>query len=533
MICTVADLVAGRSSAVRARTAAVDGAASISYQDLAGLAGGYAALLADKNVAPGDRVALLVPRSVNALAAFFGIQFLGAVAVFLSDRLSSSQVAHILADSGATAVFATDRGRPLLREARLAPERILDVDAKVIPCRPSSPIRVIGKDLAMLTYTSGSTGRPKGVMLTHEALIAGAAIVSDYLALTADDRVLAVLPWSFDYGLSQVLSTMYAGGAIVIQRSAYPPDICRTLGGAGVTGLAGVPSLWALMGQRQSPFLRTELPSLRYLTNSGGTLAPGFIKAVRAHFPAVAIYAMYGLTEAFRSTYLPPKLIDKLPTSIGIPIPNTQILVLADDGHLCAPGEVGELVHRGPTVALGYWRNPEATAEVFRPCPARTGEGAGYDTVVYSGDYVYRDAEGFLYYVGRRDEMFKTSAGIRVNPEEIERELMRSGVLADAVVLSVRYRGADQTIVAAVVFADDGPPDAEGLAAYCRRELPQHLRPVRIIPVQDLPRTANGKTDRFALRARLNQDESLDDNAPPRLAMAPGPGDLNAPAADG
>jgi acyl-CoA synthetase (AMP-forming)/AMP-acid ligase II len=503
MFYIVSDLLATRTRQIQAMIAIIDGDRCISYGELSELAARYATLLRSLDTEPGDRIALLAPRSIETVAAFFGAQLAGAVTVFISDRLRAHQIAHIVADADVAAVLTTARLRPLLRVSSIAPHRVLDVGSPA--SGPSvSGARPIGKDLALLAYTSGSTGPPKGVMLTHDALMAGAAIVADYLGLTSADRTMALLPWSFDYGLNQVLSTFYVGGTIVIQRSAFPADLCRTLIDAQVTGLAGVPSLWTILRERRSPFLKVPLPKLRYITNSGGSLAVDLIHEIPRSHHRTDLYLMYGLTEAFRSTYLPPTLVDTRPTSIGKAIPNTEILVVGDDGKPCQAGKTGELVHRGPTAARGYWRDQEATARVFRPHPFVLT--ANPEIVVYSGDYVRADDDGFLYYVGRRDEMFK-SRSVRVNPSEIESELIRSGLISEAVVLGVRHVGADPSVIATVVPKDRLNFQLRDLIDYCRSELPQHMMPAEIIPVSSLPRTPTGKADRAQLRTRLGSRE--------------------------
>jgi len=299
-----------------------------------------------------------------------------------------------------------------------------------------------------------------------------------------------------------VLATFAAGGAVVIQRSTYPPDICRTLSAAAVTGMAGVPSLWATLTRAGSPFPRDRFPSLRYVTNSGGPLAAATIERIRHAQTHVDIYLMYGLTEAFRSTYLDPAQVDVRPGSIGKAVPNTEILVIGEDGRPCPPGVIGELVHRGPTVAVGYWQDPAATAAVFRPLPMASRPGPP-ETVVFSGDYVKTDAEGYLYFVGRRDEMFK-SRGVRVTPTEIEAQLLASSLLSEAVVVAVDRDGPDPELLAAVVPQSPGFR-MNDLRAYCETELPGYMRPHRIVPMPDLPRTPNGKADFASVRAELTR----------------------------
>lgn len=493
MLCTVPDLLIHQAASAPDRPAVVDSATVATYADLADLARRAATLVSRHTTSPGERVAILLARSPEAIAAFFGAQLAGAVPVFVNEQLRPRQVASIISHASARLVLTRARHRDLLRDT--TDIQIVDVDS-IREAPTSAAVPLIGRDLATLLYTSGSTGTPKGVIVTHDNLLAGALIVADYLHLTPRDRTIAVLPWSFDYGLNQVLATIAAGGTVVIQRSTFPPDICRTLATAQVTGMAAVPPLWASMTSYGSPFLQLPLPTLRYITNSGGPLPPTTIGKLRHAHPHLQVYLMYGLTEAFRSTYLDPGQIEVRPRSIGRAIPNTQILVLDEDMRPCAPDQVGQLVHRGPTVAAGYWNEPAATATVFRPHPLTPPSGTT-ETVVFSGDYVTSDADGYLYYVGRRDEMFK-SRGIRTSPTEIETELCASGLLSEAAVVALGTDTAEPELVAFVVPAR--PNMDLDLSAYCRAELPSHMQPHRIVPVAALPRTQHGKIDRAAIR---------------------------------
>lgn len=487
-----------------------DGHSTLTYAGLRERAAAEAAALAAAGVTRGDRVAVLLPRSADGLAVFFGAQLLGAVVIFVSDVLKPIQVSYILAHSGACVAVTDDRLHAQLANGPLGADQILHPGAPADKPTEQSE-RPIGADLAMLMYTSGSTGMPKGVMFTHENLLKGAEIVAGYLELTTADRILSVLPWSFDYGFSQVLSAMWAGGTVVVARSAHAPDVCRLLAERRVTGLAGVPPLWEILAGRLSPFLRSQLPYLRYVTNTGGALRPATLAALRRAHPHTAVYLMYGLTEAFRSTYLPPGLVDEHPDSMGRAIPGTQVLVVDEEGRECPPGAVGELVHRGPTVAAGYWNDPEATARVFRPY-RRSAPGSTGETVVHSGDYVRRDADGLLYYVGRRDELFKRR-GMRVNPAEVEAFLLGTGLVAHAVVFATPGDEPDPDVVAVVVPSVPGD-DVTALAAECREGLPAFQRPSRLLIRDDLPRTGSGKIDRTAVKAAALVEQPIPE--PPR-----------------
>jgi acyl-CoA ligase (AMP-forming) (exosortase A-associated) len=355
--------------------------------------------------------------------------------------------------------------------------------------------------MAAILYTSGSTGRPKGVVLSHRNLVAGAASVASYLGNTPADRLLAVLPLSFDYGLSQLTTAFHSGASCVLMNYLAPRDILDAVQEHGITGLAAIPPLWMQLAQLHWPRDTT----LRYLTNSGGSMPRATVAALRGALPAARLYLMYGLTEAFRSTYLPPEEIERRPCSIGRAIPNAEILVLRPDGTRCAPDEPGELVHRGALVALGYWNDPARTAERFRPLPAACGLPLP-EIAVWSGDTVRMDADGYLYFIGRRDEMIKVS-GYRISPAEVEEVLAAHPGVLEAVAFGVPHPLTGDAVAAAVRVAGDGP-DAATLLAHCRRQLPSYMVPASIAAGCDpLPRNANGKFDRMALRnARLQSE---------------------------
>ncbi|QIS09875.1 AMP-binding protein [Nocardia arthritidis] len=498
---SVADLLIERACSHGPKIAVESGKDNLSYDNLLGLARRYAKWYRMSGLEGGDRVAILLPRSISALAAFFGVHLANGIVVFVGDSLKGPQISYILEHSQAKLVVTHKR----LRNRVEVRAHILDVSELPL-AEAGGYISTSTKsgDLAALIYTSGSTGKPKGIMVTHGNLLAGARIVANYLNLNPSDRVLSILPWNFDYGLNQVLSTFYAAGTVVIGRSGFAPDVCRLLHEAEITGLAGVPPMWALLTKHPSPLPKMALPHLRYITNSGGMLPPSTINSIRAAHPHLDIYLMYGLTEAFRSTYLPPDLVDLYPDSIGIPIAETKLMVVGEDGTECASDVVGELVHGGVTVAAGYWRDEDTTARVFRPISGAVA-GSVSEIVVYSGDYVRRDKNGLLYYVGRRDELFK-SRGIRVNPSEIEASLLACKFVSEAVVMGVSNSSADASIVAVVVPTDIDVEDR--LWEHCEKYLPGHLQPDKIIMVSALPRTSTLKLDRSAIRKKYSTSYS-------------------------
>jgi acyl-CoA ligase (AMP-forming) (exosortase A-associated) len=494
MVYTVRDVLDRQASRAPASKAAiVDGAERLTCAELRARACSGGVLLKERGVRKGDRVGVFLRRSADAVAALFATWYAGGVAVVINDSLRTQQVQHILEHSEASCVVTDSAHLPLV--PNLPSCGALDVEELRLAQGVCSPEPLRGADLALLIYTSGSTGLPKGVMLSHHNLLSGAQIVSDYLHLTDRDVILSILPFSFDYGLNQLLTALLTGGTLVVQRSLFPPDICRAIQREQITGLAGVPTLWQQMTGQQSPFLKTACPTLRYITNSGGRLPEHAVRLIRAAHPHLEIYLMYGLTEAFRSTYLPPDQVDRRPSSMGKAIPNVEILVINEEGRPCRPGEIGELVHRGANISLGYWRDPESTARILRPHPLDECRNGNPELVVYSGDLVTMDEEGYLYFVGRKDKLIK-SRGVRVSREEIESCIYASSLVAHAVCFTAPRADADDEIVVAVIPGDPSRFREEALEEYCRREMPEYMRPRVIWPLDAFPLTTSNKPDR-------------------------------------
>ncbi len=470
-----------------------DGGLATSYAELGERASAVAARLVSLGVQPGERVAILLQRGADAAAAFFGILAAGAVAINVNESLRPRQVEHVLSHSGARVLLTTTEvlnwlGRPLESSA----ETVL-LDAP-LPSAPFTPVARIGQDPANIIYTSGSTGLPKGVLISHGNLWAGARSVAAYTGLGPDDRIASLLPFSFDYGFNQLLTTLFVGATLIIERSPLAPVIARTLRQESVTVLPCVPPLWLQL--LATPSFRATLPALRVMTNTGGRVPEEAVRALRQAHPQARLFLMYGLTEAFRSTYLPPEEVDRRPDSIGRAIPGAQIMVLTQDQREALPGEEGELVHRGPTVALGYWNDPEATAKVYRPNPLRPAGTPDVERVVYSGDIVRRDEDGFLYYLGRHDRIIKTM-GYRVSPDEVASVLYASKQILEAVITTEPDDARGNLIIAHVVLSEEGSLDA--LKLYIGAELPRYMQPSRIETHASLPRTSSGKHDTRAL----------------------------------
>jgi acyl-CoA ligase (AMP-forming) (exosortase A-associated) len=523
----VHDFIFSTAERAPAAEALVDGARRLSYAQLASLTKRTCAALRSRGARRGERVAVYMEKNIEHVAALFGAAAAGMVFVPVNPLLKPEQVAYILRDCDVRVlVTSADRLRQLapslggcdslhtvlaLGAARAATAvadigqiKVLDWEAALadgdaaeanvhnarLPAR-----RITDSDVAAILYTSGSTGQPKGVVLSHRNLVAGAASVASYLGNTAEDRILAVLPLSFDYGLSQLTTAFLSGACVVLINHLLPRDVLTAVIAERITGLAGVPPLWIQLAALDWPTVCT----LRYLTNSGGAMPRATLDQLRARLPAAKPYLMYGLTEAFRSTFLPPAELDRRPDSMGKAIPNAEVLVLRADGSECAPNEPGELVHRGPLVSLGYWNDAARTAERFKPYRSPLTGLMLPEMAVWSGDTVRRDEEGFLYFISRADEMIKTS-GYRVSPGEVEAVLYAQGEVAEAAALGVPHPVLGQAIVVVVAVREGRVLDEARLLAALKPHLPNYMLPHKIILADaSLPRNANGKIDRKLL----------------------------------
>jgi acyl-CoA ligase (AMP-forming) (exosortase A-associated) len=496
------------------------GEKTLSYGELAGQVRDTAAAFMALGIGKSERIAIYLEKRLENVIAMFGASAAGAVFVPVNPLLRPQQVRHILKDCNVRMLVTSDSRLASLEE--ILPDchdlnTVISVDGP--PAGEFTHIQaidwnalfknsagngafhtVIDRDMAAIIYTSGSTGLPKGVVLSHRNMVAGARSVSQYLENTAEDRILSVLPLSFDAGLSQLTTAFHVGASVILMNFLLPRDVVSVAGKTRATGIAGVPPLWNQLAGLDWPAEAAE--SVRYFTNTGGHMPRPTLDRLRRAMPNASPYLMYGLTEAFRSTYLPPAEIDNRPDSMGKAIPNAEILVVREDGTPCAPGEPGELVHRGALVSLGYWNDPERTAERFRPAPGQDPALPITELAVWSGDTVRMDEDGFLYFVGRRDEMIKTS-GYRVSPTEVEEVIYGSGLVSEAIAIGVPHETQGQAIVVVATPPPESPADEEGVLAACRLELPPFMVPQRIVMRDTLPRNPNGKIDRKRIASEL------------------------------
>ena len=484
---------------------------TLSFKQLADEVERFSETICGLGLGLNERVAIYLPKQLEVAIGVFGAAAAGGVAVPVNPMLKAQQVSHILRDCNVRVLITSPSRAKQLQE--ILPD-CHDLNFLVLTGSSSEPPQFPGvttlswqdlmntpgkrppgridSDMAAILYTSGSTGSPKGVVLSHLNMVAAADSSSEFLQLTKSDRLLAVLPLSFDYGLSQLTTAYFVGASVVLMDYLLPKEVVSAVVKNGVTGISAVPPIWNQLSVLDWP--ESAVKSMRYITTSGGAARRATLDRLRVKLPNTAIFQMYGLTEAFRSAFLPPAEIDERPGSVGKALPNVELMIVREDGSRCAPDEPGELVHRGSLVAMGYWNDLERTAQRFRPAP---GQPAGIplpELAVWSGDQMRMDADGYLYFESRRDEMIKTS-GYRVSPTEVEEIIFASGLAAEAVALGVAHPELGQAIVLLVHPANDGV-DVAAILELCRKEMPTYMVPEHIELCSDLPRNPNGKIDR-------------------------------------
>ncbi|MCK9259296.1 MAG: acyl-CoA ligase (AMP-forming), exosortase A system-associated [Azoarcus sp.] len=497
---------------------------TVNYGDLSARISAFGHGLIALGLARSERVAIYLDKCIETVVATFGISSSGGAFVPVNPVLKPSQVGYILKDCNVRILLTSPERFIAIRdslsichdlrhviltsdpaELPTLPGASIHRWSDILTARPAAGHRIIDSDMAAILYTSGSTGQPKGVVLSHRNMVMGAKSVAEYLENSPDDTLLAALPLSFDAGFSQLTTAFHAGARVVLLNYLMPRDVLRAVEREKVTGLTAVPPLWIQLSQQQWP--ESVSDHLRYIANTGGRMPLETLTKLRSALPRTKPFLMYGLTEAFRATYLPPNEVDRRPDSIGKAIPNAEVLVLRENGTECAVNEPGELVQRGALVGMGYWNDPEKTAERYKPLPAGVaGREPGLVTpelAVFSGDNVRRDEEGFLYFIGRRDEMIKTS-GYRVSPTEIEEILYATQMVGECAAFGIPHDTLGQVIAIIVTAPPGSAVDAAALLAECRNRMPAYMVPSRI-EVRDLPlpRNPNGKIDRKSLCSEL------------------------------
>jgi len=519
-------------SALRAplAVALVSDGVQLSYAELAQAQAQFACGLMALGCQRGERVAIYLEKRFETVIASFGTVAAGLVFVPINSLLKPEQVAHILRDCGVRLLVTSPPRLAVLHDAlaacpdlqqvvvtgsdACAPGRWLTINWAEMLGSGARPLhRVIDADMAAILYTSGSTGQPKGVMLSHRNMVVGAKSVASYLENRSDDVLLAALPLSFDAGFSQLTTAFHVGARVVLLNYLLPRDVLKALTQEGVTGLTAVPPLYLQLVQLEWPAAISQ--RLRYFASTGGRMPRETLDTLRSRLPQSKPYLMYGLTEAFRSTYLPPEEVERRPDSIGRAIPNAEILVLRPDGSVCDADEPGELVHRGALVGLGYWNDAQRTAERYKPLTALLpGRQSGLqlpEYAVFSGDTVRMDKDGFLYFIGRHDDMLKVS-GYRVSPTEIEDVLYATQCVSECAVFGIEHPVLGVAIQAVAVSAGGVSAAAlKDIYSECRKRLPAYMLPaaIEIVP-GPLPRNPNGKIDRALLASQWRERQRLE-----------------------
>ena len=510
---TLHDLLHNSVARDPSAVAVVDGDARYTYEDLEGQSGSLGAALAEAGVEKGDRVGVYLEKTWEAIVAMLAASRIGAAYVNVNPLFKAPQVEYLADDCDIRVMIGDTQKLEELQPKTVetafyrgakpeghAARSYVDVAEAMKGDGLEEDRKVSESDLGTILYTSGSTGMPKGVATSQRNVVVGAQIVSTYLENTPEDRILSALPLNFDAGMSQFTTSLRAGATLYLLRSRLPGDLLKALRRHEITGVTGVPPLWALLIRSARSIKENPLAHLRYLANTGGRIPQANLDELRSLLePAgTRIFLMYGLTEAFRSTYLAPEEIHRSSPEqgncIGKAIPNTEIMVITKEGKEAASGEPGELVHRGPTVAMGYWGNEEATRKAYRPNPLAPPELLDVERVVYSGDTVKRDEEGYLYFLGREDAMIKNQ-GYRLSPEEVENLLLSSGLVHEACAFGVENPAVGQDVIA-VISLKDGDVAVDSIREYAIKNGPPYMIPKEIIVWDELPKTGSGKIDR-------------------------------------
>lgn len=497
------------------KVALVSGDQRLTYAEIEARSNALAHALVRRGVERGDRVVVFMENGAEATIAFWAVLKANAVVSMVHPHTKTDKLAYLLNDCRARALVTAAHLSPVFlaaaeRSTHLAtivvaggfdPARHAWNDrtvgwAEAIASERSDappPRRCIDVDLASIIYTSGSTGEPKGVMLTHRNMLTAATSITTYLENVEDDVVLGCLPMSFDYGLYQMIMAFRVGARVVLEKSfTYPTKVLEAMAREKVTGFPGVPTIFAMLTEMKN-VRDFDLSSLRYVTNTAAALSPKHITALRELFPWAKVFSMYGLTECKRCTYLPPEDVDRKPASVGIAIPNTELWIVDENDQKVGPNVVGQLVIRGATVMKGYWEKPEETAKKLRPGPL-PGE-----QVLYTGDLCRLDEEGYLYFVGRMDDIIK-SRGEKVAPKEIEAVLHSMPGVVEAAVIGVPDPVLGEAPVAFVVLEEGKTIRENELRRFCQERLESFMVPARFELRPALPKSDNGKIDRRALR---------------------------------
>ncbi|RAK52390.1 class I adenylate-forming enzyme family protein [Phenylobacterium deserti] len=480
--------------------AIVQGDRSVSFSELHLWAARYGAELRRHGLQPGERCLIWSGNSPELAAAILGVWMCGGILALVNDEAPLSHLRHAANVTEPRLILADEA------HAHAAAETVDEVPVISLGPARGEPLEGLGRlgvhdhEPASIFFTSGSTGAPKGVTQSHANLAAGCLGVAHHLGLRGEDRILCPIPWSFDYGYGQLLSTVLLGVTQVLPTARNSFALCEAIEAHRPTILAGLPSIFALLLRGVSPLRQTDVSSIRLVTNTGGLIAPAIFADVLKVFDHCDLSLNYGMTETYRSAGLPVELARERPESVGFAYPGVSLDVLRENGETAEPGEIGEIVHRGVGAFLGYWGQEEATARVRRPDPRWNYGGLAPPPAVFTGDLGWKDEDGFLMIKGRRDRLIK-SMGVRVSPDEVETAIRQAQLVRDVAVVGVPHELMGEMVAAAVIAAEDGPDPVPELKAFARRELSPHMQPREYRVIEAFPLTPNGKPDFAAVRA--------------------------------
>jgi len=506
MLTTFWDALVFRSCREGDRVAVAQGARTLTFDEWRHAASAFAGWYLQSGRGPGDRVLLWMDSSPDMAIAILGLWKAGAIVALMDPKAKAAQFEHAVRTVVPTAIVCDDPaaipshdlGVPIVAFRSIDLQTLADLDPRGHSAVPT--------DAASIVFTSGSTGRPKGVTQSHGNLLRACDAVTGYLGLRIDDRILCSVPWSFDYGYGQLLSTLLRGSTQILPTALNPFAICEAIAQHRPTVLAGIPSLFTYLLRGVSPFRETDLSSIRMITNTGGKIPPPVLEELLHILEGRTIFLNYGLTETYRTSFLDPGLARLKPNSVGRAIPGVDIVILREDGTVADAMEVGQIVHRGDYICLGYWNDPEATAKAIRPDPLAVPGCPGNPRALYTGDYGYVDEDGLLYFVGRRDAQLK-SMGVRVSPLEVEEILYASGMVEEVAVVGKAHELLGDEIWAVVVPKPVARPEeiASRLTAYSRGAMSPYMMPRRFLAKGEMPKTTTGKIDYQAIKREVER----------------------------
>lgn len=479
----------------------------LTYAEIEAMTNRLAIALIEAGIERGDRVAVFMDNSIEAVLSLFAILKTGAAFMMINYTTKAKKLEYVMNNSRAKAMFTQGSRADIIQGINCPHLKTIimtDSHKSRLSCISVETLLNSGRtdtvkstcidlDLASIIYTSGSTGEPKGVMLSHRNMVSAAHSITTYLENNQQDVIVNVLPLSFDYGLYQILMGFKIGGTVVLEKSfTYPYQVIDIMIKEKVTGLPGVPTIFAILLQLKD-IDKYDLSSLRYITNTAAALPVSHIKRLRELFPKAKLFSMYGLTECKRVSYLPPEELDKRPTSVGRGMPNEEVYIVNENGEKVGPGEVGELVVRGSNVMLGYWEMPEETAQCLKP-----GKYPG-ERVLYTGDLFKMDEDGYLHFVARKDDIIKCK-GEKVSPKEIENVLYSLNGVLEAAVVGVPDKILGQAVKAFLALEKGSTLTEKDILRFCSQNLENFMIPKHVEIRDSLPKTMTGKIEKSSLK---------------------------------